>query len=126
RPELRARVAVRDPCLFPRLVEGDTPVRREALEHGGVADVRWAHAPYSPRAAAPLRSIGRSTRHGFPTATTPGGMSEVTTEPAPMMLSSPLVTPGVIVTEPPIHTLLPITTGSGSSHPSRRRTRSSA
>ena len=65
-------------------------------------------------------------RHGFPAATTPAGMSRVTTEPAPMMLLSPIVTPGVIVTEPPIHTLLPMVTGLGSSQPSRRRAMSSA
>ena len=38
--------------------------------------------------------MGRKTRQGLPTATTPAGMSLVTTDPAPMTLLSPMVTPG--------------------------------
>ena len=55
--------------------------------------------------------IFRSTRQGFPTATTPAGMSFVTTEPAPMTASSPMVTPGRIVTFAPIQTRFPIAMG---------------
>jgi hypothetical protein len=53
-------------------------------------------------------------------------MSLVTTDPAPMTLLSPMVTPGVMVTDPPSHTLLPIVTGSASSRPSSRRSMSIA
>jgi hypothetical protein len=35
---------------------------------------------------------GRITLHGFPKATTPEGIFFVTTDPAPMMVSSPIVT----------------------------------
>ena len=45
------------------------------------------------------------TLHGFPTATVFDGISLTTTEPAPMVTLSPMVTPGRMVTLPPIHTL---------------------
>ena len=61
--------------------------------------------------------MGRSTRQGLPTATTPAGMSLVTTDPAPMTLLSPMVTPGQMTTLPPIQTLLPMRTGLPNSTP---------
>ena len=48
------------------------------------------------------------TLHGFPTATVLDGISPTTTEPAPMVTLSPIVTPGRMVTLPPIHTLWPV------------------
>ena len=55
------------------------------------------------------------TWQGLPTATTLDGISLVTTDPAPIVTLSPMVTPGRMVTLPPIHTLLPIVTGSAHS-----------
>ena len=49
--------------------------------------------------------MGRSTLQGLPAATTPAGISFVTTLPAPMVVPSPMVTPGRIVTSPPSQTL---------------------
>ena len=49
----------------------------------------------------------RITRQGFPPAMTLDGISFVTTLPAAMILLSPMVTPGVMVTPPQIHTLFP-------------------
>jgi hypothetical protein len=40
-------------------------------------------------------------------------MSRATTDPAPMMLCSAIVTPGVIVTDPPTQTSSAMVTGSG-------------
>ncbi len=51
------------------------------------------------------------TLHGFPAARVFAGMSWVTTDPAPIVVLSPIVTPGKIIAPPPIHTLLPIVTG---------------
>ena len=48
---------------------------------------------------------------GFPTAIELEGISFTTTEPAPIETLSPIVTPGRMVTLPPIHTLWPIVTG---------------
>ena len=48
------------------------------------------------------------TLQGFPNAVTFDGISLVTTDPAPIVILSPIVTPGKIQTFPPIHTLLPI------------------
>src|SRR5687768_12216829 len=62
----------------------------------------------------------RRTRQGLPTAMTPAGMSRVTTLPAPMVVSSPMVTPGQRIAPPPIHTLLPMVTGPASSAPVAR------
>ncbi len=59
----------------------------------------------------------RFTRHGFPPASTPAGMSRVTTLPAAIVVSSPIVTPGQTMTPPPSHTRCPIRT----SGRSRRR-----
>ena len=53
----------------------------------------------------------RRTLHGLPAATTPAGISRVTTLPAPMMLSSPTVTPCTIFTSAATHTRLPIRIG---------------
>ena len=55
------------------------------------------------------------TRHGLPTAIELAGMLCVTTDPAPMVQLSPMVTPGKMVTDPPIQQLLPMFTGSAHS-----------
>ena len=62
----------------------------------------------------------RTTRHGVPIATTPAGMSRVTTLPAAMMESSPTETPGNTIAAAPIQTFDPIETGRASSKRSRR------
>ena len=41
-------------------------------------------------------------RAGFPATVWPGATSQVTTAPAPMMASSPMVTPGKINAPPPV------------------------
>ena len=46
--------------------------------------------------------IFRITRQGFPTAKLFAGISLVTTLPAPITLFCPIVTPGKIITPPPI------------------------
>ena len=51
------------------------------------------------------------TLQGLPTATVFDGISLTTTEPAPMVTLLPMVTPGRMVTLPPIHTLWPMVTG---------------
>ena len=53
----------------------------------------------------------RITRHGFPTARQFAGMERVTTLPAPMTVFSPIVTPGRMMTPPPIHAPSSILTG---------------
>ena len=63
----------------------------------------------------------RTTRAGFPTASTPAGRSWVTTAPAPTTVSAPIVTPGQMIAPPPIQTLSPMVIGSAPSHFSRRR-----
>ena len=60
------------------------------------------------------------TRHGFPAANTPAGMSRVTTLPAPMTLSEPMVTPPITRTPAPNHTLSPTVIGLKICQPSRR------
>ena len=50
----------------------------------------------------------RNTRHGLPTATTPSGISLVTTLPAPITLPFPIVTPPQTVEFAPIHTSSPM------------------
>ena len=55
--------------------------------------------------------ISRTTRHGTPTASEFGGMSLVTTLPAPITQPSPIVTPPHMVTFPAIQQLLPIVIG---------------
>ena len=52
--------------------------------------------------------MGRTTLHGTPAANTFGGMSRVTTLPAPITLPSPIVTPPQIVTLPEIQQLSPM------------------
>jgi hypothetical protein len=59
--------------------------------------------------------MGRMTRHGTPAATTLAGISRVTTLPAAMIEFSPMLTPGTIVTEPPIQTRSPMVIGSARS-----------
>ena len=59
------------------------------------------------------------TRHGFPTAIESSGISFVTTDPAPMVHRWPMVTPGRIVTLPPIQTSSPIVIGLAHSIPKR-------
>jgi hypothetical protein len=60
------------------------------------------------------------TRQGLPAATTFAGMSLTTTLPAPMVVLSPIVTPGQIIALPPIQTLLPMLIGAANSLPERR------
>ncbi|KAL4766821.1 hypothetical protein BDW60DRAFT_221030 [Aspergillus nidulans var. acristatus] len=51
------------------------------------------------------------TLQGLPTATENGGISFVTTLPAPIVQPSPILTPGRITTFPPIQQSSPINTG---------------
>ena len=55
--------------------------------------------------------ISRITRQGTPAAKLLGGMSRVTTLPAPITQLSPMVTPGQTVTDAPNQQLLPMWTG---------------
>ena len=55
--------------------------------------------------------ISRMTRHGFPAANTPSGMSLVTTLPAPMTDFEPIFTPVQMIAPPPTHTSDPISIG---------------
>ncbi len=57
----------------------------------------------------PLRR--RITRQGFPTANEFSGIDLLTTLPAPITEFLPIVTPGKIITPPPIQTLSSIVTG---------------
>lgn len=52
------------------------------------------------------------TRHGFPAATTPGGISPFTTLPAPMTDPSPMVEPLRTIDRAPMKTSSPMTTRS--------------
>ena len=52
-----------------------------------------------------------TTLQGLPTATQPSGISFTTTLPAPMVTLLPMVTPGRMVTDPPIQTWSPMVTG---------------
>ena len=58
-----------------------------------------------------LSDIVRNVRHGLPTANTEGGIFFVTMLPAPITELSPMLTPGNMVTFPPIQTLSPMCTG---------------
>lgn len=58
------------------------------------------------------QSSRRTTLHGLPNANTPLGIFLVTTDPAPMVTSSPITTPGIMMAPPPIQTLFPMVTGS--------------
>src|SRR5690606_19250492 len=62
----------------------------------------------------------RNNRAGFPATNTPDGTSRVTTDPAATTLSRPIVTPGITITPPPIHTLSSIIMGRPPSHPALR------
>ena len=55
--------------------------------------------------------ILRITLHGLPTANELGGIDLLTTLPAPITEFLPIVTPGKIITPPPIQTLSSIVTG---------------
>ena len=55
--------------------------------------------------------MGRMTLHGQPAAKDMGGMSRVTTAPAPMTQPSPIVTPGQMTTFAPNQQSFPILTG---------------
>ena len=55
--------------------------------------------------------MGRSTLQGLPAATTPAGISRVTTLPAPMTLPSPMDTPPQTVTFAPSQTFSPSVMG---------------
>lgn len=59
-------------------------------------------------------------RAGVPAAMTSGGMSLVTTLPAPMMDLSPMVMPGLMMAAPPIQTSAPMVMGFADSIPVRR------
>ncbi len=52
-----------------------------------------------------------TTLQGLPTAKQFAGIDFVTRLPAPMVVLSPIVTPGNIIEPPPIHTLFPNVTG---------------
>jgi len=62
------------------------------------------------------------TRHGLPAAMTLGGMSRVTTLPAPMIELSPIVTPLRTIDRVPMKTFRPIFTSAEAAcpRPSRR------
>ena len=55
--------------------------------------------------------MSRRIRQGFPAATTPEGISWVTTLPEPMTTLLPMVTPGLMTVFPPIQTEEPMVTG---------------
>src|SRR5262245_51118205 len=59
----------------------------------------------------------RITRHGFPAANTPSGMSLVTTLPAPTTERAPTLTPGQMIAPPPTHTSSPTSTAMPDSRP---------
>ncbi|KAF3761401.1 hypothetical protein M406DRAFT_265858, partial [Cryphonectria parasitica EP155] len=61
-----------------------------------------------------------TTLAGLPIATLKSGTSLVTTLPAPMVQPLPMVTPGIMVTLPPIQQSSPMVTGMAYSTPSRR------
>ena len=62
--------------------------------------------------------ISLITLHGLPKAITLLGISLVTTLPEPIILFSPIVTPGLTIVPPPIHTLSQIFIGNAYSYPS--------
>ena len=62
----------------------------------------------------------RSTRQGFPTASTFAGRSRVTTLPAPTTVLSPRLTPGMLRAPAPIQQLRPMRTGALLCRPFRR------
>lgn len=85
------------------------------------AEVSNPGPKFSGRAAAPpdqgsIRSaavMGRMGRQGTPAARTPAGMSFVTTLPEAMTAPSPMETPGITRTPPPIQTPAAHTDGIG-------------
>ena len=62
-------------------------------------------------AAAVLCYKSFTARQGLPIARQPGGISWVTTLPAPITESRPIVTPGRTITPPPIQTFSPMLIG---------------
>src|SRR5690349_4044881 len=82
---------------------GRAPPCRRPTEPGAPG---WHRGPPPPQYV-----IVRRTRAGTPAATENGGMSDVTTEFAPMTQRSPIVTPVVTTTFTPHHTLSPIRVG---------------
>jgi hypothetical protein len=87
--------------------------------------IRGSGGPGKGGRGYPAWLAGRTTRQGFPAARTFGGMSRVTTLPAPIVELSRMVTPGQTMTPPPIHTLSPIVTGFAGSGPRMRCSASS-
>lgn len=83
------------------------------------------HVLYTGKPTLSLSVIFLNIRQGFPAATTPDGISWVTTLPAPITVSSPIVTPLSMVLPPPIQTLFPMLTGSGIKAPAIRSAESS-
>lgn len=79
--------------------------------------MKYRKHPFNHSVVNPSNSILSSsvivltTRQGTPQANTSGGISLVTTLPAPITVLSPIVTPGHIIAPVAIHTLLPIFTG---------------
>jgi hypothetical protein len=59
-------------------------------------------------------------RAGLPKAVAPAGTSRVTTLPAPISASSPMLTPGRMIAPPPIQTLRPMRMGRPNSKPAAR------
>ena len=92
----------RDPEQLGRRGHPDQIAHREAEPECGVDGLGFTRPGYS---------IVRSTLAGAPAAIENGGMSAVTTELAPITQRSPTVTPLVITTLAPHHTLSPIRVG---------------
>ena len=87
----------------------------ETRENDRRARVDVAYLPAFRRAKRPTRPSrrtsgrrGRSTRQGFPAATTSLGRSAVTTEQAPTMARAPIVTPGMTKARAPRNAPSPI------------------
>ncbi len=64
--------------------------------------------------------VDGSGRAGLPATTAPSGTSRVTTAPAPITASRPIVTPGSTTAPPPSHALSPTVIGRADSHLARR------
>jgi O-antigen ligase len=67
------------------------------------------------------RQSSRITRAGLPAATTPAGIGPVTTDPAPITESEPILVPLRMRTPMPTKTLSPISTGASDGEPPLRR-----
>src|SRR5699024_7098697 len=98
RKSVRARVVqlLRDALRAPAAVAR----AGESYDHLGIS-AQNANVSGAMTSSGPT---GRSTRHGTPAATTPAGMSRVTTLPAPMTDPLPIVTPPHTTAFAPIHT----------------------